>query len=243
MDLYDLSLTVGETGRSEYISEEPARCACCNQICGEPGLFSKRGVTILGNEGTSLALCFECVPTLGQAVGYTVGIEDHRDWKREEKTYRTMALMFWKGVATARHQILFDRDADEKELESRLDEATNHNIALKRHIQFLDKEAERQDGEGFVYLMKRDDGCHKIGLSGNPDRRLKQIQRDFPTAVLIHTLKTDDMRQAESYMHQEFAAHRKDGEWFDLSPDQVQTICQRVRFEDGWFLTRHEGVR
>ncbi len=77
---------------------------------------------------------------------------------------------------------------------------------------------------GFVYLMRRDDGCHKIGISIAPEKRLIQIQRKHPSAYIVSTFYSKECADAENELHDMFAASRKDGEWFDLDGRELQFI-------------------
>jgi len=238
------NLVIGETGKFPYVSEVPGTCIVCSAVCGDfDDIIPRRGVVIFCDKDLSASICLRCAPVLATAIGYSVGIATNPSHHTtEELAHNKMITFFWKGIADGRAVQLRDIYYDKKELDERLSESDENNQILLRHIQYLDSEAERTEGEGYVYLMHRDDGCHKIGLSGKPDRRLSQIQRDFPSATLVHTMRADDMRQAEKMMHDEFSAKRKDGEWFNLSAQEVEAICQRIRFEDGWFLTRHEAT-
>ncbi len=71
--------------------------------------------------------------------------------------------------------------------------------------------------EGIVYLLKA--GPHyKIGKSVNFEKRLTQIKLQLPHAVeVIHVIRAADHSKAESHWHRRFAAHRLNGEWFELS--------------------------
>lgn len=77
---------------------------------------------------------------------------------------------------------------------------------------------------GYVYLMKRDDGYYKIGISIAPEKRAIQIQRKFPSAYLVHTFYSKEYADAENELHAMFDHQRKDGEWFDLNRQELQLI-------------------
>ena len=74
---------------------------------------------------------------------------------------------------------------------------------------------------GLVYMLQA--GQHfKIGMTINLDKRLTQIKLQLPfAATLVHTIKAANPSQAESHWHRRFASLRLNGEWFALSPAEV----------------------
>jgi len=77
---------------------------------------------------------------------------------------------------------------------------------------------------GFVYLLKGDN-YHKIGLSRNVSKRLKQIQSALPFATrLICSIPTEDMHTLEAELHERFADKRANGEWFELDEADVAML-------------------
>lgn len=78
---------------------------------------------------------------------------------------------------------------------------------------------------GYIYLVEGQ-SCYKIGKSIDVPSRTRSfgLQLPFPTQ-LIHSMPTDDMVWAEAYLHRTFAHCRMNGEWFDLSPEEVAWIC------------------
>ena len=73
-------------------------------------------------------------------------------------------------------------------------------------------------------------------MSIDPKKRLKQIQSDFPDTILEHTIKCDDMREAEKRLHEHYSGLRKDGEWFSLGANDVRDIHRQIAYQDGTFL-------
>jgi len=75
-----------------------------------------------------------------------------------------------------------------------------------------------------VYLLQ----CgpfYKIGASTQVDNRVKQLATLPPFDIeLLHTIQTDDMYKLESELHERYADKRKNGEWFELEPDDVEYI-------------------
>jgi hypothetical protein len=79
---------------------------------------------------------------------------------------------------------------------------------------------------GSVYLV-RSGAYYKIGLTKDIKRRMRSFITGLPdTAELVHTLTVplDDLKLVESQLHEHFKSHRRNGEWFDLSDDDVQVF-------------------
>lgn len=77
---------------------------------------------------------------------------------------------------------------------------------------------------GFVYLMKS--GRHyKIGRTASVGSRERQLAIKLPVPpTTIHSIETDDPSGVEAYWHKRFAEKRGEGEWFDLSPDDIKAF-------------------
>jgi hypothetical protein len=77
---------------------------------------------------------------------------------------------------------------------------------------------------GFVYLMKS--GRHyKIGHTVSVGSRERQLAIKIPVRPkTIHAIKTDDPVGVEAYWHGRFSSKRGEGEWFELSIDDVQAF-------------------
>ena len=94
--------------------------------------------------------------------------------------------------------------------------------------------SKREGGEGssakskvvtsFVYLMKS--GRHyKIGRTVSLGSRERQLAIKIPVPPkTIHSIETDDPVGVEAYWHDRFSAKRGEGEWFDLSLEDVNAF-------------------
>lgn len=97
-------------------------------------------------------------------------------------------------------------------------------------------EVERGQRSGHVYLMGILDGCHKIGKTNNPERRVCELGAMLPIALqVVHLIATEAMDWLESYLHVAFAHCRVRGEWFRLSDaelDQLRRITEASSVKD-----------
>jgi len=77
---------------------------------------------------------------------------------------------------------------------------------------------------GFVYLMKSG-RHHKIGRTVSVGSRERQLAIKIPIPpTTIHAIETDDPSGVEAYWHRRFAEKRGEGEWFDLSADDIKAF-------------------
>jgi excisionase family DNA binding protein len=82
------------------------------------------------------------------------------------------------------------------------------------------------DDPGFIYLLKPEQMPYKIGHARDVARRATQlaVKLPYPSRV-VHTIRTNDVYRAEQAIHRHFAGKRLQGEWFDLSEDDVAWFC------------------
>lgn len=77
---------------------------------------------------------------------------------------------------------------------------------------------------GHVYLLKHDK-VYKIGKSIDASKRYKDIKIQMPHKTEeIHVIETDDPSGIEVYWHNRFKDKRLEGEWFNLSANDVKAF-------------------
>lgn len=83
-------------------------------------------------------------------------------------------------------------------------------------------EDKRRSGRhGYVYILRSAHGC-KIGKAKVLAERISALTIQLPFPVeLIHSIESDDASAAEARLHSSFAEQRINGEWFDLSEEQI----------------------
>lgn len=80
----------------------------------------------------------------------------------------------------------------------------------------------------FIYIIsqvKHQNGPVKIGISDNPQKRLKQIQTGHPEKIEIKHLEEISTRrktlELEKNLHRDFSIYRSHGEWFNMNVDEA----------------------
>lgn len=78
---------------------------------------------------------------------------------------------------------------------------------------------------GFVYLLKGIHGFYKIGKAKEPVQRIRRLEVVLPFPIEVeHLIECRDYNIAEVKLHRRYSEQRKNGEWFELSPEQVEEI-------------------
>lgn len=79
--------------------------------------------------------------------------------------------------------------------------------------------------DGFVYLIKAENGLYKIGKTKNVSKRMQPFSVSFPMKwELIHYFQSLNYTAAEQALHKKYADKRNTGEWFELQPEDAAYI-------------------
>ncbi len=89
---------------------------------------------------------------------------------------------------------------------------------------------------GYIYVIRAVLGeftYYKIGRTSGVKIRLQQIKtqfKPFPVSVdILHSVMVNDMYQTEADLHKYFRDYRVNGEWFNLTLAQLDTLQLRIR--------------
>lgn len=78
---------------------------------------------------------------------------------------------------------------------------------------------------GIIYLLGSPEGYCKIGRTKHLTQRLLQLGLQLPFRVeILYSFKAKDCIAMERSLHRRFAHARQNGEWFLLSPKEIDSI-------------------
>ena len=110
----------------------------------------------------------------------------------------------------------FIENADE------IDRELTEEVKRKTYIAPLARKAKTIAGWDYVLQA---DKYYKIGKASNVSKRFKGISTKLPfKSSLVCKIKTDDMTQLETSLHEKYAEYRTNGEWFILPPEEVEEL-------------------
>lgn len=106
-----------------------------------------------------------------------------------------------------------------------------YNEHEKHEVEVIKKTYELpQKQDGYVYLIgSLDSMFFKIGISKNPQSRLKALQTSNPTPLeIITACKCSRPSDEESKLHALYSKHRQQGEWFKFTGDMLGKCIKQI---------------
>lgn len=82
----------------------------------------------------------------------------------------------------------------------------------------------------YVYVIGGTEKPYKIGITNNPERRLKNLQTGHPFELKIHHIEQipeSQVRLIEQTIHKTIKHKQTHGEWFDIS---LEDAISEVKF-------------
>ena len=71
---------------------------------------------------------------------------------------------------------------------------------------------------------------YKIGISKNPEKRIKQLQTGTPNIIsLVYKFESEWASKIEGHLHIRYSLDRLNGEWFKLTKDTVNEFLANCR--------------
>jgi len=104
-------------------------------------------------------------------------------------------------------------------------------------------------GVTYVYVIYSTSGYFKIGISRDPDRRLKNIDRGTLTPfenkfLCLIPFPDEKAKEMEAHLHKKYADKRVNGEWFQLDPFDIAFLAAlETSLGDHWLreVARERG--
>ena len=105
-------------------------------------------------------------------------------------------------------------------------DAYNEVAAKRNAAKAQGSYGDEDDGLGYIYLLSSSvPNTYKIGKAIDVENRLKGHLRNYPIEIRIeHTVWVHNRTKAETYLLKLFADKKLQGEWFQLTHDDVDWI-------------------
>lgn len=151
--------------------------------------------------------------------------------KTFQETLRLDILQTVEDVIVVRDAIAYEieRDATDKEyIESAIQIV--HILAMEEIMWIIKSEDyEKKDKSQSVYLIICDE-CVKIGVSTQTKIRTRHLGTKIPFAVKrVLFFNVENMYKVEKELHKKYEEKRMNGEWFDLSPSDIEETVEHLK--------------
>lgn len=96
-----------------------------------------------------------------------------------------------------------------------------------------------------VYFIT-DEEYVKVGITKSLPSRFYQLQIANPKKLRVMFVANADTmenaRMIESFIHEEFAKYNSQGEWFNITENDIRNICDRIGIEIGLPKSRKNRI-
>jgi hypothetical protein len=99
------------------------------------------------------------------------------------------------------------------------------NVLLEKSGLKREDEIDRRS----IYVAKSDSGELKVGVSNDPERRIRELSTANPNAIeLLVDSEVDKAGKAERELHEQLQEYRTSGEWFDVPESVEEAVLLKV---------------
>tara|TARA_R100000278_G_scaffold40193_3_gene35434 strand:+ start:11309 stop:11749 length:441 start_codon:yes stop_codon:yes gene_type:complete len=91
-----------------------------------------------------------------------------------------------------------------------------------------------KDIQEYIYILKGENS-YKIGYTTNFNKRIKNYKTHNPNIKTLCVIESSNSFELESYLHNRFENKNIDGEWFDLTEEEVLLAMEYLySTTNGW---------
>lgn len=85
--------------------------------------------------------------------------------------------------------------------------------------------------KSYVYIM-RCKGFYKIGVSKDPERRVRELdKRPYKVELIFVSSATEYAYKVEKFIQEWLEYFKVGGEWYDFPHSMVEVICDEIVYE------------
>ena len=99
------------------------------------------------------------------------------------------------------------------------------------HMHEIKGNCKKKRYNGLVYFihMENNFNVFKIGYTTNLKKRLEMLQTAHPYLLQVYTTIENVSRKKETELHHYFNKKRIRGEWFEITPDMIDFVCNNKK--------------
>lgn len=128
-----------------------------------------------------------------------------------------------------------------KQADKERDEEINKPVVIdeKKSLKELRKKEEAEklaikEKEGFVYILRSENNCYKIGKAKDLQSRVTSWKHEFPIKIdLIHSFACHDRTLVENNLHNKYSKKRLQREWYKLNDEDISWLLSVKDYELG----------